>query len=106
MEHVVPEFDSPYPFLRVRACSVICYFVEIDFQHPHNVQTIVKKALNVRGQSDRCAAVSLIHPAGFAQALQDPELAVQIEAAGTIQRLFQSEEMKEIACQVRRAVPV
>ncbi|KAF9114888.1 hypothetical protein BGX27_009533 [Mortierella sp. AM989] len=40
VNHVFPEFKSQYPFLRARACEMVNYFSDLDFENQNNVAII------------------------------------------------------------------
>jgi len=71
--HVFPEFQSPYGFLRARACWVVQQFAIIEF-----------KSANVLGQT-------LHH---VLQCLTDKDLPVQVEAGIAIRQLIEQQEEK------------
>eukprot|EP00124_Ichthyophonus_hoferi_P001678 Ihof_evm6s94 gene=Ihof_evmTU6s94 len=45
LTHVVPEFDSPYGFLRARACWMMQHFSQITYSSDHVLVPIVEKLL-------------------------------------------------------------
>ena len=44
--HVFPEFDSPYPFLRARACWLINAFASMPFANPENCIRTIRHLMN------------------------------------------------------------
>ena len=65
--HMFPEFSSPHGFLRARAAWMVQFFADIDFVDGQNVTVLVQYML---------------------QALRDPCLPVQIEAANGLRFLI------------------
>jgi len=43
--HIIPEFQSPVPFIRARACWVIEYFEEVDWTNPVILPSILQGLL-------------------------------------------------------------
>lgn len=39
--YILPEFDSPYPFMRSRACQTYCVYGNMNFKDNHHIQQIV-----------------------------------------------------------------
>jgi hypothetical protein len=71
---VLPEFRSPFPFLRARACQVLIAFGSIEFEEEKVWHTIFESTL---------------------QCLHDTELPVKVYAAQSLQVLIQHEIVRE-----------
>ncbi|KAK9447630.1 armadillo-type protein [Limtongia smithiae] len=72
--YVFPDFQSPYGFLRVRACELVNRFSEAEFKDPNNISFIYNSVV---------------------ACLNDQYLPVQVEAALALQGLAQHESIKE-----------
>ncbi|GAB5589961.1 Nonsense-mediated mRNA decay protein 5 [Umbelopsis nana] len=72
--HVFPEFDSPFPFLRARACSITRQFSDFDFAGEENLAILYNKLLGC---------------------LKDNELPVKVHAALALQPLIRHECVRE-----------
>jgi len=70
VQHVLPEFTSPHGFLRHRALWCLKRYCDFDFKDNNNVVLFTRAALDC---------------------LRDPDLPVQVEAAGTIAKLLQAQ---------------
>lgn len=92
--HILPEFKSPVPFLRARACWVIEYLSDLDWEQeatPSNQpQTALAKLKKKKGKKDGASAMT----AGeilkavlqcLIEGLKDPALPVQAAAACSLQ---------------------
>ncbi|XP_064603784.1 importin-7-like [Liolophura sinensis] len=71
-QHVFPEFQSPYGFLRARACWVLHYFCELRFKNEQNLL-----------QALMCTKTCLC---------SDKDLPVRVEAAIALQMLITEQE--------------
>ena len=60
VSHIIPEFQSPVPYIRARACWVIEYFEEVEWTNPSILPAILQ---------------------GLLVGLQDPAIPVQTAAA-------------------------
>lgn len=72
VKYVFPYFDSPYGYLRARACWVLNYFADTKFQSDQNLHTAMM-----------CTQKCL---------LQEQDLPVKVEAAICLQSLLTSQE--------------
>ncbi|KAH8551815.1 armadillo-type protein [Umbelopsis sp. PMI_123] len=72
--HVFPEFDSPFPFLRARACNITRQFSDFDFAGEENLAILYNKLLSC---------------------LKDSELPVKVHAALALQPLISHESVRE-----------
>lgn len=72
--HVFPEFDSPFPFLRARACNITQQFSGFDFAGDENMSTLYNKLLGC---------------------LKDNELPVKVHAALALQPLIRHESVRD-----------
>lgn len=73
--HVIPEFQSPVPYLRYRACWIIEHFDEEEWKNPLAMQSALQ---------------------GLLTGLRDPALPVQAAAACSIKHLLEAEGAAEI----------
>lgn len=73
--HVVPEFKSPVPYIRSRACWVVDYFCEISWKDPSTLQTTVD---------------------GLLLGMRDSALPVQAAAACSLRLLIDMDGAKEM----------
>jgi hypothetical protein len=96
--HILPEFKSPVPYLRARACWVIEHFSELDWEAEANTEEgnakgkkskrIVKggKGKNNKNQQQMTAGEILRAVLqGLIESLRDPALPVQAAAACALQ---------------------
>ncbi|CAM9500194.1 unnamed protein product [Chrysoparadoxa australica] len=67
MTHILPEFSSPLGYMRSRACWIIQHYYNIKFNDQNNLLRLLNATL---------------------QALRDPSLPVQIEAANAVRFLI------------------
>ncbi|TPX33573.1 hypothetical protein SmJEL517_g03541 [Synchytrium microbalum] len=74
VREVYPEFRSPVPFMRSRACDVIRVFSDLEFQNEENLHTAFQHILNC---------------------LQDTELPVRVEAALCLNSFFRHDSIQE-----------
>lgn len=71
--HVFPEFRSPFPYLRARACDMTRHFSDLDFANEQNLATLYESVLN---------------------ALRDSELPVKVQAALALQPMIRHESVR------------
>ncbi|TGZ77434.1 ARM repeat-containing protein [Ascodesmis nigricans] len=74
VRHVFPEFRSPQPFLRARACDVLEKFSQLDFKDENNVVLIYQNIM---------------------QCLHDTHLPVRVEAALALQPLIRHDFIRK-----------
>ncbi|KAI9283549.1 armadillo-type protein [Umbelopsis sp. AD052] len=72
--HVFPEFSSPFPFLRARACSITRQFSDFDFASEENLSILYNSLLGC---------------------LKDNELPVKVHAALALQPMIRHEIVRE-----------
>jgi importin-7 len=75
MHHVIPEFYSPIPWLRYRACWIVEYFPTLKFSTPGIIQGLTQ---------------------GLLAGLRDAASPVQAASACSLRILMDSEETTEI----------
>jgi hypothetical protein len=75
VQHVYPEFQSPYGFMRMRASWITMRFAEINFSNEQNLITGTQLVVN---------------------AIRDKELPVQIQSAKTIKDLIPMESARTV----------
>ncbi|KAI7867363.1 armadillo-type protein [Spinellus fusiger] len=72
--HVFPEFKSPFPYLRARACDIARCFSDLDFENKQNLDTLYQNVL---------------------ECLRDEELPVKVQAALALQPMIRHESVRE-----------
>lgn len=88
--HVLPEFKSPVPFIRARACWVIEYFKELDWEEEavkNSHLPAIKKKNKKKAQQSQMSAGELLQAVllCLVESLRDPALPVQAAAACSLQ---------------------
>lgn len=78
LQHVIPEFQSPNPILRLRACWAMTRFADIEFSSIEPLQTVMQAVM---------------------QSLRDPCMPVQVTASVALQWLSRVEEAAPIVLQ-------
>jgi hypothetical protein len=73
LQHVLPEFQSPNPIMRVRACWAVARFAEVEFSTAESIHAILEAVL---------------------QALRDTCVPVQVGASVALQWLSRVDEAK------------
>ncbi|KAI8074983.1 armadillo-type protein [Gongronella butleri] len=71
--HVFPEFTSPFPFLRARACDITRKCSDLEFENEENVSTLYQSVLGC---------------------LRDTELPVKVHAALALQPMIRHETVR------------
>ncbi|KAF0457185.1 ARM repeat-containing protein [Gigaspora margarita] len=71
--HVFSEFQSPYPFLRARACDMIIKFDRLDFEQESNLATAFQ---------------------GITNCMRDEELPVKVQACLALQSMIRHETVR------------
>ncbi|CAG8577467.1 17791_t:CDS:10, partial [Gigaspora margarita] len=78
--HVFSEFQSPYPFLRARACDMIIKFDRLDFEQESNLATAFQ---------------------GITNCMRDEELPVKVQACLALQSMIRHEtELLDLTNQI------
>eukprot|EP00123_Amoebidium_parasiticum_P018830 comp24295_c0_seq1/m.45545 comp24295_c0_seq1/g.45545 ORF comp24295_c0_seq1/g.45545 comp24295_c0_seq1/m.45545 type:complete len:1028 (-) comp24295_c0_seq1:18-3101(-) len=70
VSHVVPEFDSPYPFLRARACWMLQHFSSIEYSSDKIFEPIMAKLVQCLDGGD--LPVQVMAAIGIQHALAQP----------------------------------
>ncbi|KAI9277967.1 armadillo-type protein [Umbelopsis sp. AD052] len=71
--HVIPEFKSPFPFLRARACDITKHFSDLDFANEQNLATVYQSVVDC---------------------IRDTELPVKVQAALSLQPMIRHESVR------------
>ncbi|KAI8358296.1 armadillo-type protein [Mortierella sp. GBAus27b] len=74
VNHVFPEFKSPHPFLRARACEMVNQFSELDFENPNNVAIVFTNLM---------------------ESLRDSQLPVKVTAALALRPMIRHDDVRE-----------
>ncbi|KAF9202388.1 hypothetical protein BGZ49_007438 [Haplosporangium sp. Z 27] len=74
VSHVFPEFKSQYPFLRARACEMVNFFSDLDFEDQNNVAFIYTNLM---------------------ESLRDSQLPVKVAAALALRPMIRHEAVFE-----------
>ncbi|KAI8890600.1 ARM repeat-containing protein [Backusella circina FSU 941] len=72
--HVFPEFKSPFPYLRARACDITHHFKDLEFTEEQNLGILYENLLNC---------------------LNDTEIPVRVQAALALRTMIQHESVRE-----------
>ncbi|KAG2183579.1 hypothetical protein INT43_006585 [Umbelopsis isabellina] len=71
--HVIPEFKSPFPYLRAQACDITKHFSDLDFANEQNLATLYQNVV---------------------ECIRDSELPVKVQACLALQPMIRHESVR------------